>query len=483
MQIKFKITLATKILATAGLVLCLFLSGATSAQDNATTSARDRAATDAALPAALCQVVYPLDQSAEEGYRYMFFGNGFFINRDGYLVTAAHLLSYFRNGGDPYILVGPQQGPRRMLSAPIAAVDWDHDVAVLRATPNPFQTEKSLAYLPLSTKTLAAGNGVLSASLLPPDIQNAHSLAEPLQEISRGQLIDYRFYREKDEAERELLLFDQEVSPGQSGAPLISAQTHAAVGVVVGQWLHPVVIPAGAQGGHHTLAPGAALRIHYAIALLQQQHISWDMASESSGQSAATATPPAFAPPVPLSVVATPYPPQALFGGDVLLDALVDASGKLSDVRVVEGDSPFVETVVNAVHTWSFMPARRDGRAVVARIGIVFQFPQSLLPHVVSKEHKHQELSATSGDRPALPLVTIEPDYPPRSAAEGSVALYELIDAQGQITSTSILQSVDSLTAPTTAAVHQWRFASAQQGGANTDSAVVVVVTFRRPTL
>src|SRR5579872_3753074 len=32
---------------------------------------------DSAITAALCQVVYPLDATEENGYRYMFFGNGF----------------------------------------------------------------------------------------------------------------------------------------------------------------------------------------------------------------------------------------------------------------------------------------------------------------------------------------------------------------------------------------------------------------------
>lgn len=472
MQTKFNRKLATKTLATIAFVLCLFPAGAASGQVPA----------EGALTAALCQVVYPLDQTPEEGYRYMFFGNGFFVNDGGYVVTAAHLLSYFRNGGEPYILVGPPEGPRRMLEAPIVAVDWDHDVAVLRATPNPFQSEKRIAYLSLSAETPVRGNGVLTASLRPVDVENARSVTAPLHDFSQGEVLGYQFHRESTAPESEVLLFNQDVLPGQSGSPLVSAETQGVVGIVVGRWLRPTVIPSGANGGHVTMAPGAALRIHYAIGLLEQLHITWHMVSESSRLTETPAKPSkGFSAPVPLSVVATPYPPQALYGGEVVLDALIDSSGKLSDVRVVTGDSPFLDTVLSAVHTWSFLPARMDGRAVEARIGIVFQFPQSFLPQVTSRERKYEEPLADSADRGALPVVTVEPDYPTNSFTEGSVVLSELVDSQGHIISSSILCDVESLTAPTVAALHRWQFVPGKQAGARTDSAVVVVVTFRRP--
>jgi hypothetical protein len=135
------------------------------------------------------------------------------------------------------------------------------------------------------------------------------------------------------------------------------------------------------------------------------------------------------------------------------------------------------------VRTWSFKPAQIDGRAVEARIGIVFQFPQSFVPRLASSERKHDEASAEADDRSALPVLTIEPDYPVNSVAQGSVGLYNLVDPEGHITSTSTLLDVPSLTAPTATALHRWQFAPAKQAGQATESAVIVVETFRRPTL
>lgn len=467
---KFNETTTTRLVA-ALFIFFLLSAGTTSAGT----------ALDTAPSAALCQVVYPLDRSAEDGYRYMFFGNGFFINQRGYLITAAHLLSYFRNGGEPYILVGPPEGPRHMLEAPIVAADWDHDVAILQAKPNPFQSETKITHLALSASTPLLGQSVQADSLLPPDVMNAHSSAAPLEELSRGELVDYQFYREEG-ADLELLLFDHEILSGQSGSPLISADTHSVVGIVIGQWMHPVVVSAGVHAGETRVAPGAALRIHYAINLLEQLHVPWDTApGAATGPTIPMPDPQFSSAPVPLSLVGAPYPTQALFGDTVLMDALVDQDGKLTDLRVASGSSPFVEAALDAVRTWTFSPSRSDGRAAGNRIGIVFQFPQSFLRPATSKERTYGEPFANSADRGALPSAIVEPDYPLTGNAGYSVILYEYVDSQGRIKSTYTLRGAESLTAAAVNAAQQWQFVPARQAGKTTDSAVIVVVTFRRP--
>ena len=67
---------------------------------------------DSSAATAICPIVYPLDENpSAHGYQYAFHGNAFFINRDGLLITAAHVLHSFRNGGDPYILVQRVEAP------------------------------------------------------------------------------------------------------------------------------------------------------------------------------------------------------------------------------------------------------------------------------------------------------------------------------------------------------------------------------------
>jgi len=445
-----------------------------------------RAADDSSVLNAVCQVVYPVDQfPVTRGYRYIFLGNGFFVNEDGYVVTAAHLLGWFHDGALPSVLIGPPGGPRQIFDATVVASDTEHDVAILRVTPNPFQTVKNISYLPISVDTPSRGKNVITASLRPTNIDDAHSADVPLVDFSRGEVLDYQVFREEGKTGSELLLFNQQIVPGQSGSPLVSADSHAVVGVVVGRWLHPTVIPSGANGSRLNLAPGAALRAHYAISLLDGLHITWHMASLSADQPPAASPQAAarFSPPVPLTVVNPLYPPRALYGGEVIIDAFIDADGKLTDMSVVSGDSPFLEVVMDSVQSWTFQPAQVDGHAVAARIGIVFNFPQSSLPKMTSGERKYDQPLAASTSHGPLPLYTIEAAYPPNSVGEGSVALYSSVDAQGKITSTSVLEDVPSLTKPAIAALEQWKFAPAKQAGVSADSGVIVMVTFRRPTL
>jgi hypothetical protein len=449
-------------------------------------AALDKPADDAALPGALCPIVFPLDQfPTAQGYQYFFYGDAFFINEEGYLITAAHVVSSFRDGGQPYILVGPPGGPRRLQKADLVAEDWEHDVAVLRAKPNPFVGQHGVAFLALTAERPSPGKAVMAVSLRPADLHESHTSQEPVEERLQGQVIDYQFTQDEDvreEAESELLLFNQKVVPGQSGSPLLSADSQEVVGIVVGQWLRPTVTRFTTTAQPRVTSPGAALRIHYAIALLRQHGIAWHAALAAAAPPNSPAPQASgFSPPVPLSLVTTPYPPQALMGGEVVLDALIDSGGKLAELNVVHGATPFLEPVLSAVRTWTFSPAQMGGGAVEARIGIVFQFPQSFMPKLIAREHKYDEPSEDSAGHGALPVTTVEPNYPPNTTTEGSVALYDVVDPQGQVTSTRVLRDVEPLTAATIAASQQWHFAPGKQAGANTDSAVILVVTFRRP--
>ncbi len=162
---------------------------------------------------------------------------------------------------------------------------------MLRATPNPFQGDDKMAYLPLSIETPLQGKAVLADSLMSPDVENVRSEDVPQEDFSRGEVLGYQFHQEDGALQSELLLFSQEIVAGQSGSPLVSSDSQGVVGVIVGRWLRPTVIPSSAKGSGVILAPGAAPRIHYAISLLQQQHILWHPASKSLELLHATAQP------------------------------------------------------------------------------------------------------------------------------------------------------------------------------------------------
>jgi TonB family protein len=460
----------------ACLACCLSASGAS-----------DPPPDDSAPSSAICPIVYPVDQSpSAKGYQYIFFGNAFFINKQGYLLTAAHVLSAFRTGGgQPHILVDRPMAPPQLLLAEVVAVDWEHDVAVLRATPNPFEGKYKVAFLPLTAERPLPGKPVLAVALRPSRIRNPHTFEMPVKERFAARVLNYQFTQEeKGAGETELFLFSHEVLLGQSGAPVISADSQEVVGFVDGRWLHPGAVAAGTTEEPLTPTLGAAVRIHYAIALLQEKGIAWHTAAGASGP---TQNLPDQArdssPPTPLSLVAAPFPAQSLSGGEVLLDALVNAGGRLGDIKVVKGEAPFREIALSAMRTWTFLPARAGGHAMETRIGVAFQFPQTYLQVAAKRVHDYDEPLANSPDRGALPVATVEPDSLPNSAGEGSVILFDLVDRQGQVTSTRELFGLESLTPAAEAAARQWRFVAGKHAGTEMESAAVVVFTFRRAVL
>lgn len=78
-------------------------------------------------------------------------------------------------------------------------------------------------------------------------------------------------------------------------------------------------------------------------------------------------------PPKPVSRKAPQYPDRARkkgISGRVVLSVLIDASGNVSDVRVVESEPPgvFDEAAVAAVKTWRFQPAMYEGNPVAIRV-------------------------------------------------------------------------------------------------------------------
>ncbi len=235
-------------------------------------------AADTALKAAICPIVYPSDETPRnKGYRYTFFGNAFFINAQGYLVTAAHVLETFRDVGQPYILVDRSMAPPQLLKANIIAIDWTHDVAILRAAPNPFEGKYRVAFLPLAGKRVQPGDAVVASALHPANIRNASTYQMPVQDWSSAQVLGFvQTHEEPQLPETDLFTFSHEVQKGQSGSPVLSAASREVTGVVDGRWLRPTSIAPSKKGTPPYSGPiGAAVPVDYLIQLLQKNSISW----------------------------------------------------------------------------------------------------------------------------------------------------------------------------------------------------------------
>ena len=452
-------------------------------------------ANDRSLSAALCPIVYQADRvPSTNGYRYLFYGNGFFINHQGYVVTAAHVLSQL-HGGQPSLLLRSSSGALAFVQAPVVALDRDHDVAVLLATPNPFDGDYVVSFLPLATESPQLGLKVLAAAIRPSNPRNAYTLEPTLEEQSPGDVINFEFSQlEKGRPDTELFLFSHPVQRGQSGGPVISLESRGVVGLVEGEWLRDANAlsqppqyatnrPPSTDANQPVLIPGAVIPIHYAVALLQQRAIEWHGIPQPLASGERTAGDPApDSLPAPLSFVPAPYPAQSLAGGELLLDALVSSTGSVSSIRVVRGSQPFLQNGLAAVRTWTFVPARVAGQAVESHIAIAFVFPQPYVPPRASTIRRYDDAASVAAqDRAALPLTTVEPEYPVGSHAGGSVIIYGAVTTDGALASLKTVRDLRPLTQATLAALQRWHFAPARRAGTDVESAMVVVCTFRSP--
>lgn len=197
-----------------GVLLCLLglavlVTSQSVAQNQAVSvSSKVANALTPSAAAAICPIVYPVDENpSARGYQYAFYGNAFFINRDGYLITAAHVLHSFRNGGEPHILVQRVEAPPQMLKAEVVLEDREHDVAVLRATPNPFfGTAYRVSTLAPEATPVTRGESIVVAALRPKRRQ-PHSFETELEDRSAASVIDFQnSVLEKGLGETELVL-------------------------------------------------------------------------------------------------------------------------------------------------------------------------------------------------------------------------------------------------------------------------------------
>jgi len=266
------------VFVTLACVLSLHASRVTQAQANSV----DSSGADAI--ASVCPVVYPDDQTpASRGYHYTFFGNAFFINDEGYLLTVAHVLETFRDGGQPYILVNRPNAPPRLLQVTVIAKDQQHDVAILRATPNPFAGKYSVGFLTLTSNSAVRGQAVLALSLHPQSLQNAHSFDSSREDSAAGTVLSFESTQlEKSAPAANVFLLSHPVVKGQSGSPVLAADSHAVVGLVEGIWLRGASVSVAKSSAQSNSAPGAAVPIQYAIALLKEHNITWNSAPPSS---------------------------------------------------------------------------------------------------------------------------------------------------------------------------------------------------------
>jgi TonB family protein len=80
--------------------------------------------------------------------------------------------------------------------------------------------------------------------------------------------------------------------------------------------------------------------------------------------------------PVPVTLVTPAYPPMAHRSGVVLIEARIDAAGRVTRVRVMQSAPPFDSAASDAAWQCTFRPARLHGTPTESIAYLAFGFPE-----------------------------------------------------------------------------------------------------------
>lgn len=84
--------------------------------------------------------------------------------------------------------------------------------------------------------------------------------------------------------------------------------------------------------------------------------------------------------PFPLVLKQPPWPPLAVAGGVVLVEARVDGRGSVAEARLVDGSPGFEAAALDTVRGWSFRPVRTAEAPEESYVYAVLGFPVPVTP-------------------------------------------------------------------------------------------------------
>lgn len=103
--------------------------------------------------------------------------------------------------------------------------------------------------------------------------------------------------------------------------------------------------------------------------------------------SSLTAADLSYSPPTPVVVKEPVYPINSLATGTVIVLAVVEADGRVSEAKVVKSIPSLDDPSVQAVRQWRFEPAQLDGRPVRSKASVSFVYDRGLF-RTVGKSQK-----------------------------------------------------------------------------------------------
>lgn len=201
-------------------------------------------------------------------------------------------------------------------------------------------------------------------------------------------------------------------------------------------------------------------------------------------------------PPPLVRKVAPEYPTMASAAkmqGDVNLIVTIGTDGRVTDVGGVQGPPLLTRSAADAVRQWVFAPVLRNGNPIVARTRVTVPFRiegEAALPAAPAAQATEPQPTMPSrirvgGNVQRVKLLSAVDAVYPQAARdagiEGTVLLQVVIDKEGKVESTQVLDGHPLLAAEAQQAVMQWVYSPTLLNGIPVEVATTVSVPFPAP--
>jgi TonB family protein len=171
-------------------------------------------------------------------------------------------------------------------------------------------------------------------------------------------------------------------------------------------------------------------------------------------------------------------PVLAVSGGEVFLEVLVTADGRVAAVDVLRTTPPFTEALVDAVRRWQFTravaPQTGSSRVFVAGI-----FAPPVLQGPTLGEPPH-DFGAPHEDVPS-PIFWTRAAYPPNATGAGAVLIETIIGDSAHPIDTRVVLSAPGFDEAALDTARSWSFRPARRDGQVVATHAYIVFGFRPP--
>jgi hypothetical protein len=176
--------------------------------------------------------------------------------------------------------------------------------------------------------------------------------------------------------------------------------------------------------------------------------------------------------------------PQALGGGEVVLELSIDSRGAVAQVERVRVTPPYADLVANAAAEWRFEPATvmLEGRttSVAASVLVIAVFRPASFYSGPAPGVAPQVLRAPSPRVPRVESIVM-PAYPPTAMGDGIVLVEVEMSGRAEPRNYRIVGPPSGFDDAALDAVRAWRFGAPRTPDVGDPLFVYAVVGFRAP--